>query len=58
MCCIQYFQCEDADSFTLDQKNDAKGYVDNMCSKDYVGIEGKLAGTTHTLYSEIDCKES
>ncbi|XP_059097260.1 uncharacterized protein LOC131891648 [Tigriopus californicus] len=40
MCCIQYSECEDANSFTLDQKNDNKGFVDNMCTKDYVGIEG------------------
>ncbi|TRY80448.1 hypothetical protein TCAL_08829, partial [Tigriopus californicus] len=35
MCCIQYSECEDANSFTLDQKNDNKGFVDNMCTKDY-----------------------
>ncbi len=44
-CCVRYMPCPgEPMAFTLDINANAvlgMGFVDNLCTRDYVGIEGK-----------------
>eukprot|EP00094_Tigriopus_californicus_P009159 TCALIF_08829-PA protein Name:"Protein of unknown function" AED:0.14 eAED:0.37 QI:31/0.66/0.75/1/0.33/0.5/4/64/96 len=53
MCCIQYSECEDANSFTLDQKNDNKGGASALCGgSTNVATRTRFCGTVLNVVDE------
>ena len=40
-CCIEYSLCSDASSWTLDNLDATKAKQDDLCTSDWVGIDGK-----------------
>ena len=39
-CCVEYQQCSDTNSFSLSHVDAAKAMQDELCSEDYVEIDG------------------